>query len=310
VLIGDSRTKHEYMLALERELDSALPVMSDYEIQAVHVGGGSPSVMLPDDLARLARALRQRLCLAKGAEIGIEVMPQTVGTPCLTGLKQGGYSRVSLSVQSVIPAELEALGCEFTPTHVQNAVQFMQRFRFNDVNLDLMCAIPGQSPESWAKTLAFACALGTAHVSVYPFPGSGPGSSRGAADPEAALEGARAVQPDCALAAQPDCAEAMLRQAAEHLLSEGFERYTRHHFARAGRRSSFNLLRCQAMDYFGLGLSARSLVDGVSYANTTDIGVYLQSAHDCTKIVTELARLTPEQIADYRAACRANALTA
>jgi oxygen-independent coproporphyrinogen-3 oxidase len=285
VVTGDSAAKQKYLDALEREIASALPMLGEYSFPAIYFGGGSPSVMNPDALAKLLRNLRERLDFERGVEVTIEVMPQTVGTPSLSGLASGGYNRISLSAQSVIPAELETLECGFGVQQIQDAVLFLDRFRFNNVNVDIMYGIPGQTEASWRRTLLAACSFAPAHISAYPFPAPGGDTS-----------GLR----------MSDDELTVLQRQAVHVLGEyGYKSYTANHFARDGRQSKYVHLRLEGLDYIGLGLGARSLVDGITWTNTTDWDRYLAHSADFELLVTDVVELTPEQKEEYLTASRA-----
>jgi coproporphyrinogen III oxidase-like Fe-S oxidoreductase len=278
--MGSSTEKVLYLEALEREIESALPMLEEYSFPAAYFGGGSPSVMNPDALAKLLRGLKRRLDFEQGAEITIEVMPQTVGTPSLSGLKAGGFSRVSLSMQSAVSAELEMLECGFTVYDVQNAMLFLDKFRFNNVNLDIMYGIPGQTAASFSKTLAAVCGFAPNHISLYPFPA-----------PKKAF--------DNELSIKKEQRTTLVEQAVEVLGRCGYQRYSLYHFARDGRRSKYFQLRYEGMDYIGFGLGARSLIDGISYANTTDFDTYIANSADCERIATDVVKLSPEQHQEY-----------
>jgi oxygen-independent coproporphyrinogen-3 oxidase len=286
VVTGDSDAKRRYLEALEREIASALPMLSEYSFPAIYFGGGSPSVMNPDALAKLLRDLRKLLNFEHGAEVTIEVMPQTVGTPNLSGLASGGYNRISLSVQSVLPAELETLECGFNVQQIQDAVLFLDRFRFNNVNLDIMYGIPGQTETSWRRTLLAACSFAPAHISAYPF---------------LALDG----ETENGLRMSDEELTVLRQQAIQVLGEYGYKSYTANHFARDGRQSKYVRLRLEGMDYIGLGLGARSLVDSISYANTTDWNTYLAHSANFELTTTDVVELTPEQKEEYLTVSRA-----
>lgn len=289
VVTGDSDTKRIYLEALKNEITAALPTLADYSFPAVYFGGGSPSVMRPDDMAALLRSLKQCLNLEKGVEISIEVMPQTVGTPSLVGLKAGGYSRISLSMQSAVPEELIALDCGFTVQDVQNAVLFCDRFHFNNINLDIMYGIPGQTERSMNSTLRTVEAYDPSHISLYPFPGlteivDNPNESDYVADTSA---------------------DDLRKQAEAYLAKIGYHQYTAYHFAKDGRESKYFRLRYEGMDYFGLGLGARSLINDIACSNTTDLDTYITHSGDYEQIVVNVMQLTPEEKQEYVAVGRA-----
>jgi oxygen-independent coproporphyrinogen-3 oxidase len=292
VVTGTGEAKQAYLEALGRELTASLPYLKESlkngHISSIYLGGGSPSVMRPDDVAAMMRRFIGQLRDAEltplhGPEVNIECMPQTIGTPSLSGLRSGGFTRYSLSMQSIIPAELEALDCGFTIQDIQNAVLFLERFRIHNVNLDLMYGNPLQTLDSWKRTLRAARDFKPEHISLYPFPDQ---DERGQAG-------------NC-----PDTFETaeILDFARDFLSGLGYVQYTRYHFARPGRQCRHFLSRYAGEDYLGFGLGARSLIDGISYANTTDWESYLSHSADFEMITTDITQLTEEQQANYQRA--------
>jgi oxygen-independent coproporphyrinogen-3 oxidase len=271
VATGGSAEKSLYLAALENEIESALSMLREYRFPAVYFGGGSPSVMNSDALAKLLRGLRDRLDFERGAETTIEIMPQTVGTPSLSGLKAGAFNRISLSMQSAIPEELVTLDCDFTLGDVRNAVLFCDYFNFKNINLDLMYGVPGQTESSMTRTMRAALSFSPSHISLYPFPG----------------------------ATGNFPSDSFRQQAEELLFKAGYRQYTTYHFAKNGRESKYLRLRYEGMDYVGLGLGARSLVNGISYTNTTDLDTYIANSADFEHIVTNIVKLSPEQHQEY-----------
>lgn len=274
VLIGDSQAKLDYLDALKAEILATAPALSEYRFPAVYIGGGSPTTLKPDALSQLMKTIRKELPVEPRAEITVEAMPQTIGTPSLDGLATGGATRVSLSMQSAVQSELEALDCGFTANDVQNAVLFLDRFRFNNVNIDLMYGIPEQTPRSLETTLRILRNFNPAHVSLYPFNGG------------------------------TDQSE-LLSHAVEILSEYGYQRYSQFHFAQHGRECNYWNMKYRGMEYVGLGLGARSLIDGFTYTNTTDWETYRDHSSEFERIATDIAKLSEEDMRHYLSASKA-----
>jgi oxygen-independent coproporphyrinogen-3 oxidase len=248
-------------------MDATLPELQRYQIASIYVGGGSPSCMHPDLLTRSIRHLTSQLTLERGVEKTIELMPQTVGTPLLSGLHPSGYTRFSLSMQSAIPEELEALDCGFTVQDVRNAVLFLDKFHMNNLNLDLMCPLPGQTMSSWQRTLNIACDYAPTHISIYPFPG-----------------GPTVPAPLPAVKEQQE----MLDFAAGFLGEMGFRQYLNCRYALPSRECRHFQNHSQGMDYWGLGLGARSQVEGMAWANTADWQTYRDHSDEFELITVDV----------------------
>jgi oxygen-independent coproporphyrinogen-3 oxidase len=286
VLVGDSESKRSYLDALEAEVIAAAPALSEYSFSAVYVGGGSPTTLNPDALAKLMGTIRRVLPVQTRAEITTEVMPQTVCTASLGGLKAGSTNRISLSMQSAIQAELETLDCGFTTNDVQNAILFLDRFHFNKVNLDLMYGIPGQTLHSLENTLRVARNYLPVHLSLYPFFEN---FSPNIPDTEGVEKNVQTYDPK----------EELLDFAVKRLSEYGYERYSKFHFAKNGGACAYWKARYAGTEYVGLGLGARSLVDGFTYTNTTDWETYRDHSAEFEHIAIDVAELSPQEMKQY-----------
>lgn len=331
VITGDSQAKARYLEALRLELESALSLLREYVVATIYVGGGSPTVMSPDGLAKLVRDFRKGLVLAEHPEYTIEAMPQTIGTPSLSGIGSAGFTKLSLSVQSMHDSELEALDCGFNVQTLEVALSFLQRFHWNNLNLDLMYGNPLQTLDSWKKTLGVVRNVQPPHVSIYPFAGvggtagttdtagtacaTGTADTAGTAGTACATECPDADQsntgnPDASspapslgeLCPSAEESQQLFAYAQEYLKSLGYAQYTRYHFAVPGQESRHFLARYRGQEYLGFGLGARSFIDGITYQNTTDFYTYIEDSANIDKIVTNVIQLTPQQMKEYQAA--------
>ncbi len=274
VVTGDSKAKAMYLDALEHELQQALPTLSGYLVTSMYVGGGTPSCMSPDRMAQILSKFKSAIHHVPHMEATIELMPQTVVSPNLTGLSHSGMNRFSLSFQSRDIRDLKYLGCGFDETDVQNSVLLLDKFRMNDVNLDLMYGIPNQRKASFESTLNGVRDIRPTHVSLYPFPGNDdfPNGDESKGGP------------------------AQLDFAAEFLEKQGYQRYTRYHFCLPTYECHFFKDRYEGSDFIGFGLGAWSLVDGIAYENTSDWNEYISADGNFEKLVRNAIELSPEQL--------------
>jgi oxygen-independent coproporphyrinogen-3 oxidase len=269
-----------YLDALSAELDAAKPLLAEYSISSVYVGGGSPTIMNPDAIGQLIGRFCRELKFERPREVTIEAMPQTIGTPSLSGLNLGGFTRYSLSMQSGIDEELMTLGCDFALQHVDTALLFLNKFNHRNVNLDVMYGIPGQTAESWQKTLDKLAHFNPAHISVYPFPDKS--------------------KPESSTTDDTQINTALIEQANYFLADRGYRRYSVHHFAKPGAECRHFIDRYGGLDYIGFGLGARSLFDGISYENSSDLSVYLSHSADFEHVVRNVVELSAEELITYR----------
>ena len=156
-----------YIEALDREMALIAAQWPETALLTVFIGGGTPTALPTGHLARLLAAIQGRFHVRSGAEITVEANPGTLDRPKLDALRQGGATRLSLGVQSFDDALLNALGRIHT---AQEAVRSYVKARgagFDNINLDLMYGLPGQTMAGWRETLAGALSLAPDHLSLY-----------------------------------------------------------------------------------------------------------------------------------------------
>jgi putative oxygen-independent coproporphyrinogen III oxidase len=244
-LIGD------YVAGLRREIVEAdVPPAT-----TVFLGGGTPSLLTPDQLASVLGALR----VAPGAEVTIECNPDTLDVEKLTGYRAAGITRVSLGVQSMVPHVLAALGRTHDVANVARAAEAIGEVGFDSWNLDLIYGAAGESLDDWRRTLDAALALEPPHVSAY-------GLTVEAGTPLAADP---ARHPDDDLQAdQYLAADAALGGA-------GLANYEISNWARPGHECRHNLLYWSSGDYRGFGCAAHSHAAGRRWWNVRTPERYL-----------------------------------
>ncbi len=242
---ADSAAREAYLGALEREISLVPEFIAKRPVRTLFFGGGTPSLMEEDQLAFLMEALEDRFSLEEGAEISMEVNPGTADLEKLRGFRKLGVNRLSIGVQSFHDGELALLGRIHRGEDALRIFKEARRAGFDNLNLDLMSALPGQSPESWQGNLEIACGLGPEHISAYSL---------------IIEEGTPFASMD--LPPLPDEEEdrRMYHETGEILLSHGYERYEISNYAREGFACRHNCVYWTCRDYLGLGLGASSLI--------------------------------------------------
>ena len=218
-------------------------------IDTVHLGGGTPSLLSPDAVGALLDAARQA-GVRDDAEVTLEANPGTLSPSGLAGYRRAGVTRLSLGAQSFQPALLRTLGRDHASDETRAAVAMARAAGFENVGLDLIFAVPGQSLEAWEDDVGQALALAPAHVSAYaltweegtPFHGW---RARG-----------RLVAVD------DDLESTMADLAAARLAAAGLQRYEISSWARPGFESRHNTHYWDGSDYLGLGPGAHSFHAG------------------------------------------------
>jgi putative oxygen-independent coproporphyrinogen III oxidase len=158
-----------YIEAAIQELDLAVRVLGPQAppISTIFVGGGTPTVLRPDDLGRLIAAVCDRFGLAEDAEVTTESNPESVDGPALYRLREMRLNRISFGMQSAVPHVLATLDRVHSPGRPQQAVAEARAAGFTNINLDLIYGTPGESPSDWRASLDAALATSPEHISAY-----------------------------------------------------------------------------------------------------------------------------------------------
>ncbi len=229
----------EYVDALIADLEQALPALWGRPVVSVFIGGGTPSLLSPPALERLLSMVRALLPLAAGAEITLEANPGAVDADRFAGYRVAGVTRISLGIQSLDDRRLAALGRIHTAAEARRAVAAAQRY-FDNINLDLMYGLPGQTLAEARADIRAAAAFATPHLSAYHL----------TLEPNTAFFRAPPPLPDADLAA------AMQDAVEEALAWHGYGHYEVSAFARPGFECRHNLNYWQFGDYLGIGAGA------------------------------------------------------
>jgi len=262
-VVGRSEQHRAYVDALLAELASERSLLAE-PLETVFLGGGTPTFTEPRELARLLAAL------PAAGEVTVEANPETV-TPALARLlRAGGVTRLSLGAQSFQPHLLTVLERRAGPDDVRRAVYLLRDAGFDNISLDLLYGIPGQSAADLEGDLAAALALEPEHLSCYELE----------AKPGTRFTHAYGEE----LARQSEALEGHFERVVEVLTSAGYRWYETASFClepvRAGGRdlrARHNLAYWRGRDYLGLGIGAVSTIDGVRRRNTRRLGSYLAS---------------------------------
>jgi putative oxygen-independent coproporphyrinogen III oxidase len=229
-----------YIDALIRDFDLELPSVSGRRIDTVFFGGGTPSLFQPEDFSRLLGAFRQRIAFAEDVEITLEANPGTIERGRFAGYRDAGINRVSLGAQTFAPRALEALGRIHSADDTHRAVAELRAAKLDNFNLDLMYALPQQTPEEALEDVRIACALEPLHISYYQLTLE-PGTVFHARPPQL---------PD-------EDAAWRIQTAGQKLLADaGYVQYEVSAYARPGKRCRHNLNYWLFGDYLGIGAGA------------------------------------------------------
>ena len=278
-LSGPSGPKEQadYVQALLREIQ-AVEEGEGRSVSSIFIGGGTPSVLDERLLGDILREIRNRFKMEEDAEITIEVNPGTANIGKLQAYREMGINRLSIGLQSPQDRELKILG------RIHNYEQFLETYQeartvgFDNINIDLMSAIPDQTYEGWVKNLRTAAELEPEHISAYSL-----------IVEEGTPFAARKLNlPD------EDTEYNMYEATAQILKEYGFEQYEISNYARKGRECRHNVGYWTRQDYLGFGLGASSLYGKERFANTADMKKYLENSRNPEKIREKEPSLTRE----------------
>ena len=244
----------------------------DYEVVTVFFGGGTPSILPGQAILRIMEALREKFSFRKGAEITLEANPGTVDKEKLSFYKKAGINRLSFGLQSADAEELKKLGRIHTWEKFLESFQLAREAGFSNINVDLMSALPGQTKESWEKTLRQVLALQPEHISAYSLiiEEGTPFYQLYEKDVERRDAG---EEPELIPSEEEE--RAMYEATGRILKEQGYLHYEISNYAKPGRECCHNLGYWQRRDYLGFGLGASTLLNPVRYKNTEDLEAYL-----------------------------------
>lgn len=234
----------EYVDALIKDLEQELPGVWGRVCHTVFIGGGTPSLFSPAAIDRLLSGVRARLSLAPGAEITLEANPGSSEAAAFKGFREAGVNRLSIGVQSFDAGHLEAIGRIHDPHEARAAVAAARDAGFDNFNLDLMFALPGQSVAQALSDAQTAVDCGAAHLSFYQL----------TLEPNTRFHRHPPELPD------EETSWRMQREIQALLAGQGYEQYEVSAYARPGRRCLHNLNYWQFGDYLGIGAGAHAKI--------------------------------------------------
>ena len=235
--------ERRYIAALVADLDSVLPSIWGRRLYTIFFGGGTPSLLSPWAVESILSAIRARVPLNPNAEITLEANPGTVETGKFDGFRSAGVNRLSLGIQSFNQRHLKALGRIHDAEQAHRAIEIAQN-RFDNVNLDLMYALPEQTLEEARTDIETAAAARPGHLSAYHL----------TVEPNTYFYRYPPALPDHDLAAE------MHQMVEETLVARGFGHYEVSAYALPGRECCHNLNYWRFGDYVGIGAGAHGKI--------------------------------------------------
>ncbi|MGA7828054.1 MAG: radical SAM family heme chaperone HemW [Geobacteraceae bacterium] len=292
-VVDASCSSDEYLAGLlgELALRRGMPERGSSAV-TLYFGGGTPSLLEPGQVERIIDAAAKQYALASDAEITLECNPGTVDGAKLAAFRAAGVNRLSVGVQSFDDDLLELLGRAHTAGETLAAFRYARKAGFDNVGIDLIHSLPGQTLVHWQRELSRACELNPEHLSVY-------GLSIEEGTPFALLEeNGTLFLPD-----EEESAD-MYEKSAEILTAHGYEQYEIANFSRPGFRSRHNSGYWKRRPYLGFGAGAHSFLHppaaGHRFSNSERVADYLQMiSNDCFPTSESRSLTRDEAMAEY-----------
>jgi oxygen-independent coproporphyrinogen-3 oxidase len=268
-------------IAASRTHTEALGASLPKQVDTIYLGGGTPSLLRPPHVAAIFDTIREHFQILPAAEITVECAPGQLADDTLREWLRRGVNRVSLGVQSFIDAEAAAVGRLHTRALCETEIARLREAGLEDLSLDLIAGLPGQTLTSWRDSLRAATATEVPHVSIYMFELD--------EDSRLGQEALRGGSRYGAATLPSDEETAMFYElACESLAAAGIAQYEISNFARSGHESRHNLKYWRRQPYRGFGLDAHSMLrtalGAVRFANTDSLAQYLEEPGPLTQL--------------------------
>ena len=275
---------NHYIDALVAEMKHYAKTYSNTNIiRTIFLGGGTPTTLTVYQLERILKECLSEFTVASDAEITIEANPATIDIEQLKSIRQTGYNRISIGVQSFDKAELKLLDRAHGPEEIHSTVDRARKAGFDNLSLDLMFAVPNQSLSSWESNLNKALEKNPEHLSTYNLT-----IEQGTAFSKLQSNG-KLIMPDDAHQLE------LYKRTIERLTKKGFHHYEISNFARRGKECKHNITYWENKNTLGLGAGASSYMNGTRFKNINLPAHYIRQVKDKKIAVEHSETLEPRQ---------------
>lgn len=261
---ADEKARDRYVQALLMEIERYRGTeTADRKIKTLYIGGGTPSILSVNQLDCIIQKIKYTFNFCDDIEASMEMNPGTASKEKCRALYQMGINRLSIGLQSTNDMELKTLGRIHSYEDFINTYTWCREAGFQNINVDLMAALPYQTVESYTTGLRKIIRLAPEHISAYSL---------------ILEEGTPFYQKynsGCYPLPDEEQERLMYRETEQILAQAGYERYEISNYAKKGYACRHNLVYWQGGDYLGLGLGSSSYMDGVRFHNTTDFNTYV-----------------------------------
>lgn len=268
---ADDETKEKYVMSLIKEINiSDDSIRDNYQVNTIFFGGGTPSAIAPHFIEQILDNLRKKYDVSPYAEITIECNPGTLNDEKCILYRECGINRISFGLQSANDEELKMLGRIHDMKDFYTSYDLAGKYGFNNINIDIMSAIPGQTIESYQKTLDTVMAFKPSHISSYSL----------------IIEDGTFLKENInkfpALPSEDD-ERLMYEMTGEIFEKNGYNRYEISNYSKAGYECAHNLKYWNRDEYIGFGIGAASLLGDYRFSNIRSLKDYIAilNGKDC-----------------------------
>ncbi len=280
----DASRLHRFLVHLEKEIEARSEELSRQPVDSIFFGGGTPSLLAPQDLDRILDMVRARTTVTTDAEITLEANPGTVDRDILREFRSLGINRLSVGIQSFHDDELRFLTRIHSAQQAEQTVHDARAAGFTNLNIDLMFGLPGQTLDRWTQTLARGVALESEHLSCYSL----------TVEPQTVL--GSLVQARQVVPVSQELDAQLYERTIQLLAASEYEQYEVSNFARSGFRCRHNLTYWHHREYVGFGPSAHSFLEGRRWWNLRSLKAYGEALEEGRRPLAGEETLTPEQL--------------
>ncbi len=259
--------KRKYIEALVCEINITCGLYNDrlsgYQVKTIFFGGGTPSAVKPEYIRDIMKCLNEHFDIAEGAEVTIECNPGTLDINKADIYRECGINRISFGLQSADNTELKMLGRIHTFEQFKESLSIAEKAGFDNINVDIMSALPGQTMESYKRTVEKVLECNVKHISAYSL---------------IVEEGTPLydrLDTDYPELPDEDTERQMYYYTQDSLASAGYVHYEISNYARPGYECRHNISYWERTDYLGFGIGAASLFEEIRHTNITDINMYI-----------------------------------
>lgn len=278
-----SAMRERFLKALQSEIRHAAGQYGRLSFDTLYWGGGTPSLLMEDELAQITKWVRDVFDFVPGYEFTIECNPGDTDQKKAAFFSQIGINRVSLGVQAFQDYLLRAAGRHHTVTNIESTLEFLRQARIENISFDLISGLPNQTLSEFEESLDRTIKLGAQQLSFY--------------DLDLKENTAWGIQHQRGLfhAANEKTREDFFAAAVERMTQAGYGHYEVSTFAKPGCESRHNLLYWRNQEYLGLGPGAYSFLNGTRYQIAPDVPAYLKKAALGNWKAATIYQLSPEE---------------